>query len=179
MEAVKEYKDVLDLGKGLVSVTLREAADGFQVKDLLPILTENLAQALAAYEGSNQIGLAWKQDPEACTRLTVEFAVDVAMDIMKIPAGSDAEFKETQELLAAVSGITSSVVAHLPGGFQTSEIIPVVFENFNSIMVGVDGVGKIGAELKKDLRAFIKLVALSAIDLAFKVKKAMEAPQPA
>lgn len=172
---MKEYREVLSLAKGVVASALRETADGFQVKDLIPIVSDNLKNVMSAYENAGLIPSEWKADPEACMVLTVDFAVDVAMDILKVPAGTSGEFKETNELIAAVSGITASVISHLPGGISGAEIVPIVFENFNNIIVGVDGADKIKAELSGNVRDFVKLVSLAAIKIAFEVKAAMEA----
>ena len=172
---MKEYTEVLALAKDVVSSALRETADGFQVKDLIPIVSENLSSVMAAYENSNLIPGEWKANPEGCMILTVEFAVDIAMDLLKLPSGSSSDFKETNELIAAVSGIVSSFISHLPDGIQGVEILPIVLENFNTIIVGVDGADKIKSELSGNARDFIKLVSLAAIKIAFGVKAAIEA----
>jgi len=172
---VKEYREVLDLARGVVATTIRETADGFQVKDLMPIISDNMQKTLVAYEGVNLISVEWKENPEECMFLTVDFAIDTAMDVLKVPAGTPSEFKETKELVVAISGITSSVIAHMPGGIQGAEIIPIVFENFNGIIVGLDGLDKVRGEFNADARSYVKMLATSAIKLAFQVKKAMDA----
>ena len=172
---IKEYREVLDLAKGLIASAIAEAKDGFQVKDLVPIISENFKAAMTAYEGFGLIGAEWKENEDECIHLTVEFVIDAACDILKIgPATDAASFKETGEILAAVQGIAQSVVAHLQGGFQTAEIVPVVMENFNSIVVGVEGADKVVGEFKGDIRGFIRLVAIFAVRFAFSLKGAFK-----
>lgn len=173
--AVKEYNDVLILARGLVSETLAQTADGFQVQDLIPILSENMSKAMAAYAGGELIPQAFKENLKDCIDLSIDFVIDVACDLLKLPAGGEApQFKETEELVAAVNGIAGSVIKYLPGGIDTQEIMPIVFENFQNILVGAEGVDKIGGELKADTRAFLRLVVHASVDMAFNLKEAFE-----
>jgi hypothetical protein len=170
---IKDYNDVLVLARGLTDETVKQLGDGFQTKDLAPIFSANFQQAIAAFEGASNVATAWKTHTDACVELTVEFAVDMACDLMKVPAGSASEFKETQEVLNAVSGLVASIAKHAQGGFQPGEYFEVAYENFNAITVAVDGADKIAVEFKADARAFIKLVALFAVKFAFGLKAAL------
>ena len=174
---VKEYNEVLLLAGSITRSTIRETADGFQVKDLIPILSNNLDEAKTAFEGSTLIAEAFsKKHLKQTVSVTVAFVIDTACDIIKIgePA-SGMPFKEARELITAVSGITSSVISRLPGGFKAAEIFPVVTENFDNIIVGVEGANKISEEFKTDVRAFLQMVVQAAVNIAFDVINALEA----
>lgn len=174
---VKELQDVLDLAKSTVHTTIRELKDGFQVTDLIPIVTENVDEALRAFEGSAAVADAFKLHLRESIAMVAHFVVDVACDILKIgfPTDSDENaFKETKELIAAVSGLTASIIEKLPGGFQLTEAIPVISENFQTLITGIDGAGKIGSEFKADTRAFLHLAIGSVLTIAFDIKEALE-----
>jgi len=169
----KEYSEVLALTRGLVSTTLRETADGFQIIDLLPVLSENLEKALIAYEGGELIAQEWQANMKECLVMTADFVIDMACDVLKLPGKTGAEFKETSELIALVDGLTRSVVAKLPGGLSVAEILTALTENIGGLMVGLDGLNKVGDEFKSDIRSFLKVTVISVIEIAFKVRDAV------
>jgi hypothetical protein len=171
---VKEYNDVLVLARGVIQETMKQTADGFQMKDLIPIVSENMDKALAAFAGSELIKNEFKEHLDECIHVTLDFIIDAACDLMKIPEGGAVDFKETGEILAAVNGLAASVIKYLPGGIQSAEIMPILLENFQSIVVGADGAGKVVAEMKGDIRLFFKTVLHSAVDLTFRIKAAVE-----
>lgn len=176
-QCVKEYSDVLVLARSLALSAVAEAANGFSVKDLVVIASTNFQNAMTAYEGSNLIGDAWKNYTEECSQLTLDFAIDTACDCLHVPAGAEgASFKETNELLDAVKGITLSIMSKLPGGFKLPELVPVAMENWSALTLGVEGANKIGVEFKGDVRSFIKFVVRFAFDFTAVIKAAMTAP---
>lgn len=169
--AVKEYNDVLLLAGGVVRDGIASQADGFQFTDVLTVLQSNLDEAMAAYVGGDQISVAWRDHLRECVLLTANFAVDVACDILKLDnLQGQSQFKETDELLAAVSGIISSVIRRIPDGVGTEDILPIVMENFQGLLTGIEGVEKIGAEMKADVRAFLHMTVTFAVGVAFDVR---------
>ena len=174
-QPVKELQDVLDAAAGVVESTIEELEDGFQVTDLVPIVSENVDKALAAFENGHLISVAFKDHLKESIQAISHFVIDVACDVLKVGHSTEVKaFKETQELIAAVSGLVASIVDKLPGGFKATEIVPVVYENFKSIIVGVEGVDKVGSEFKGDIRAFLHLTVGSVIAMAFDLKDAIE-----
>ena len=168
---VKEYNDVLVLSRSVIKDTIASQADGFQFSDILTVLQVNLDKAMMAYTGGDQIVVAWKEYLRECAVLTAHFLVDAACDVLKLgDPSTDSEFAETDELLAAVSGIIASIMDRIPGGFQASEILPVLMENFQKLLVGIEGVDKIGAEMKADIRAFLHVVVGFAVATVFDVR---------
>lgn len=175
---VKEYNDVLLLARGVVRDALAAQADGFQFSDVFSVLQANLDEAMVAYEGGAQIKTAWETELRQCILLTSLFAVDTACDILKVDdLAGQSQFKETDELIAAVSGILSSVISRIPGGLGADDILPIVMENFQKLLVGVEGVEKIGAEMKADVRAFLHMVVAFAVNLAFDVRDLILKPK--
>ena len=171
---IKEYNDVLILAQGLIVESKNQLEDGFQVKDLVPIFQENTDKALAAYEGRAEAMTVWGTDLEQALLLTCDFIIDTACDVMGIvPLQENAEFPETAELIAAVEGLATSVLSRL-GGISALDIVPIAAENFQGIISGVDGIGKIGGEMKADTRAFLKSIVFSSIRLAFQIKAKMD-----
>lgn len=178
---MKQYYDVLVLARGLVLETKAQLGNGFQASDLVPIVSENFQKAMCAMEDAALIGKEWEEEERACIEATVNFAADIACDLLNIEDAPAIEFKETHEILAAVQSIVKSVVAHLPGGFQASEVFPVLSDNFSAITVASDGSSKVVSEFKAAPRAFIKAVTLFAVDLVFTMKASVVpaiAPQP-
>ena len=175
---LKELTDVLVLARSVVSTTIRELEDGFQVKDLVPIIGDNVEKAVAAYEGSGAIADAFKLHPRQAISAIATLVVDIACDILKKgypdTEPEESELKETKELIAAVSGLTVSIVEKLPGGFKATEIIPIAYDNFQSLITGIGGVSKIGAEFCGDVRAFLHMAIQAVIGIAFDVKEAIE-----
>lgn len=171
--ACKEYSEVLALAKGISATAIREGANGLQVVDLLPVISENMKNTIPALEGANKIGQEWADDLEGCILATVDFVVDVACDVLKVQTGTPVEYKETKELLAAVEGIVEGVVKNIPG-FTAVDALNIVTDNFKAIIVGFEGADKIAAEFNGDIRSFLKFVTTSAIQLAFKIKSALE-----
>jgi hypothetical protein len=176
-QCVKEYSDVLVLARGLAISAIAEAANGFSLKDVIVIASNNYQAAMDAFVGSGLIGEAWKTHTEECSQLTLDFAIDTACDCLHVPAGAEGvSFKETNELLDAVKGITLSIISKLPGGFKLPELVPVAMENWSALTLGVEGANKIGGEFKGDVRSFIKFVVRFAFDFTAIVKAAMTAP---
>jgi len=170
---MKQYQEVLDLAYSLSVSAKAEMADGFQMKDLLPIVTENFQKALAALEGASEIPAEWKADERGCIEATVKFAVSVAFMLLgKTGEELPVEFKETKEILLAIDGITRSIVAALPGGITAAEIFPVITDNFESITLAADGAGKVVEEFKSAPRQFVEAIALFAVSLALSLKDA-------
>lgn len=177
--AVKEYNDVLVLAGGVIREGIASQADGFQVTDILTVLQSQLDEAMAAYVGGDQIPVAWRDHLRECVLLTANFAVDVACDILKVDnLNGQSQFKETDELLAAVSSIVSSVIKRIPGGLGTDDILPIVMENFQSLLTGLEGVDKIGSEMKSDVRDFLHMTVTFAVNLAFDVRDIVLKPKP-
>jgi hypothetical protein len=168
----KEYGEVLDLARGVISETLEQTADGFQVKDLAPIFSENLDKAMLAYTGGSLIAAEWRDHSKDCILLTMNFAIDTACDALRIPATSGLAFQETLELMDMVQGLTMSVLKKLPGGVSPAEGIEIVFENIPGVIKGVDGMGKISEEFKSNIRDYLKCVCTWAVNFAFSLKDA-------
>lgn len=171
--ASKEFNEVLELARGVLHSSMKQLEDGFQMKDLVPIFSENYTNALAAWEGANLIAEEFKTDLKGCISAAIVFSVDVSCDLLHIAESGEVTFKETEELMAAVSGITGSIIKRIHG-ITAVDILPIVFENFSSIVSGVEGADKIGAELKGSPRNFLKAVVLFAVNLAFSIKEAVE-----
>lgn len=175
---VKEYNDVLLLARGVVRDALATQADGFQFTDVFTVLQANLDEAMVAYEGGSQIKDAWQNQLRECVLLTAMFGVDTACDILKVDdLAGQSQFKETDELIAAVSGILSSVISRIPGGLGADDILPIAMENFQKLLVGVEGVEKIGTEMKADVRAFLHMTIAFAVNLAFDVREIILKPK--
>lgn len=168
----KEYGEVLDLARGVISVTIAQTADGFQIKDLAPIFSENLDKAMLAYTDSKLIPAEWRDHTKDCILLTVNFAIDTACDALRIPATNGLAFQETLELMDMVQGLTMSVLKRLPGGITPAEGIEIVFENIPGVIKGVDGMGKISEEFKSNIRDYLKCVCTWAVNFAFSLKDA-------
>lgn len=168
---MKQYQEVLNLAYSLTCSAKAELANGFQMKDLIPIVSDNFKNALAAVEGASEIPAEWKANERGCIEATVRFSVSVAFMLLgKNDEELPVDFKETKEILAAVGGITKSVVAALPGGIQSAEILPILTENFGAITVAADGAGKVMDEFKTSPRQFIEAVAMFAVALALDLK---------
>lgn len=168
----KEYSEVLDLARGVISETLVQTADGFQVKDLAPIFSENLDKAMAAYTDGSLIGAEWRDHQKDCIMMTVNFAIDTACDVLRIPVTSGLAFQETMEVMDMVQGLTLSVLKKLPGGVTPAEGVEIVFENVPGVIKGIDGMGKVSEEFKSNIRDYLKCVCSWAINLAFSLKDA-------
>ena len=50
-------------------------------------------------------------------------------------------------------------------------------ENFQKLLVGVEGVEKIGTEMKADVRAFLHMTVAFAVNLAFDVRDSILKPK--
>jgi len=75
--------------------------------------------------------------------------------------------KEAHELAEAVKKLIIAVKEAVKDGFQPGMDIPVILApNLPALLAGVDGLDKLGDELKEDKAAFLKAWLLAGADIA-------------
>lgn len=73
--------------------------------------------------------------------------------------------KEARELGKALVGLVKASKKALKDGFQPTDVAMVVSSEFQSLLVGIQGVEQIPAEEKEDLLAFSNALGLSTAGL--------------
>lgn len=75
--------------------------------------------------------------------------------------------KEADEMAESIVSLVESSKKHVADGFQAGTDLPVILmENMQSMLVGIDGMEKMGAESKEQLIPFITAWNLAGLKIA-------------
>lgn len=74
--------------------------------------------------------------------------------------------KEADEFVQALVSLTKRAKQELANGFQAADIVTIVSSEFQSLIVGIQGVDQLGAEAKEDSAVFYRTLGAGLGDIA-------------